>query len=212
MTNSRPGNFRQRHPNSREEVAIARRVEKYNARNRLVGGLWQFFWLILGFIILILILQNALSDRVGLTALPANEQGSDRDASGASTLSELRIMAHSLPRADSDVLTSISAVDQYQVVGNRGDWLKVVLIDGFPAWVSNDDVKRHASGDVEILPSTTFAFSRPDTMNSEVVGALFAGDRVKRIRAKDGWVRVRLPQRSFAWVKQSELSLFTAAL
>ena len=102
--------------------------------------------------------------------------------------------------ANYTILTVAEGGDKLVVLGEEFGWLRVGLPAGLNPWISVDYVKG-LPGEAEgtVTGDNVRVRSKPST-NSDVLGMLSKGKKVKIVGGKEGWHQIAAPAEASAWI------------
>ncbi len=183
------------------EQELVRRANQMSARFELLQAFWRWSGWLVGLVLLVILSKN----------LVAPWRSATLDVTELATMTN----AHAVPQAaksqpqrwyiyarnqdDAPVLTSVDDLSALTMVWHEGGWQRVSLASGLPVWIRKNSIESIGGGLVRIAEDSALAFAGPN--NSDVVGVVFLGDQLKRIRVDGDWVRVWSPVDFSAWIR-----------
>ena len=131
---------------------------------------------------------------------------------------------HSRPTRDSDLVSQALLGANVRVLGRMQGWLRIETEDGYPGWVARralDPTARgrgYAAAGAVVTTGALFTnvYATPDIgrrppMLTAPFGVRLEVDAV-RGSAREGWVRVRLPDRRRGWLREGDTAAPTSPL
>jgi cell wall-associated NlpC family hydrolase len=119
-----------------------------------------------------------------------------------------------------DIVTQAILGTELAIGESHEGWYYVRMPDQYQGWIEAAHVRVYAQGEppypstaqvAEVSNLFVFIYHEPDVTAHAPALRATIGARLELVEAREGWVRVRLPDKSERWVQRGDVALYAAS-